>query len=392
MYSVVSFGIFDTRFDTKKFSVTKEHFYLRTEYGVKGKHHIYLSITGGGKRLRIKTDIWCLPKDWDELSQKIKGKENYHENLKIESIKSAITEIKTQYYINKEPLTPEILVKAYKGKFIRFKLIPFMEHFLEEESAKLAKGTVRRTKSVIEKIKSFDEDVTFMNVTPTWVDSFINFYSKNNKTTTINSNLSVLRKYINMAHRYNIRTGMHNQKIKVGSTLGNRTFLNVNELEKTVAYFYGDAIKPHHKIILGYFIFSCYTGMRFGDVMNLCNGSVQKNEIVFISKKTDKTQVIQLNERVKELLKHCPLLFTKRLTNEYVNRELKLIFAKIGLEKDISFHLSRHTFATLLIKNGSKIENVQSLLGHSKITDTMIYAKILQEEANKDVFLLDNLF
>ena len=70
------------------------------------------------------------------------------------------------------------------------------------------------------------------------------------------------------------------------------------------------------------------------------------------------------------------------------NKNLKMIGAKAGIEKHISFHSSRHTFATRALKKGMRIEYVSKLLGHTNLKTTQIYAKIVNEELDKamDVF------
>jgi site-specific recombinase XerD len=64
----------------------------------------------------------------------------------------------------------------------------------------------------------------------------------------------------------------------------------------------------------------------------------------------------------------------------------------LGINKKISFHVARHTFATLFLKMGGKIQNLQQLLGHSSISTTMIYSHIILADANEEVFLLDKIF
>jgi integrase/recombinase XerD len=72
----------------------------------------------------------------------------------------------------------------------------------------------------------------------------------------------------------------------------------------------------------------------------------------------------------------------------YTNKNLKLISGKAGLNKNISFHTSRHTFATRALTKGMSIDKVSKLMGHAAIRETQIYAKIVSEELDKamDVF------
>ena len=87
-----------------------------------------------------------------------------------------------------------------------------------------------------------------------------------------------------------------------------------------------------------------------------------------------------------------PNLFVKRVAEQTMNRTLKRIASSINNQKKVTFHTSRHTFATLYLIAGGKVENLMLLLGHKKLETTMIYVKIAAVDANKDVFKLDDLF
>ncbi len=72
----------------------------------------------------------------------------------------------------------------------------------------------------------------------------------------------------------------------------------------------------------------------------------------------------------------------------YTNKNLKFIAKKAGIEKPLSFHISRHTWATRALRKGISIDKVSKLMGHAQIRETQIYAKIVSEELDRamDVF------
>lgn len=67
----------------------------------------------------------------------------------------------------------------------------------------------------------------------------------------------------------------------------------------------------------------------------------------------------------------------------YINKNLKLITSKTDIEKKISFHISRHTWATRALRKGISIDKVSKLMGHSAIKETQVYAKIVNSELDK---------
>ena len=72
----------------------------------------------------------------------------------------------------------------------------------------------------------------------------------------------------------------------------------------------------------------------------------------------------------------------------YINKNLKFIAEKAGIDKKLSFHISRHTWATRALRKGISIDKVSKLMGHAQLRETQIYAKIVNEELDKamDVF------
>ena len=134
------------------------------------------------------------------------------------------------------------------------------------------------------------------------------------------------------------------------------------------------------------FIFSCFTGLSYIDIKTLkaseiCtsfDGNVPLLKIpLAILKKYDG----QLPKG--ELL---PVL-----SNQKLNSYLKEIADLCGINKNITFHMSRHTFATMCLNNGVKMENVSKMLGHTNVRTTQQYAKVLNAEVEKDFEMLERI-
>jgi len=84
-------------------------------------------------------------------------------------------------------------------------------------------------------------------------------------------------------------------------------------------------------------------------------------------------------------------IFNGNFTGEYINRELKFIAKACGITKNISFHVARHTFATNFLLSGGDVVQLQKLLGHSKITETMIYVHIVESITNEQIMSMDDI-
>lgn len=97
---------------------------------------------------------------------------------------------------------------------------------------------------------------------------------------------------------------------------------------------------------------------------------------------------MKLNRTAQTLIK-LPEVFAGEFTREHINRELKAIAWLLGINNRVYFHSSRHTFATNFLISGGNVVNLQRLLGHSKIEETMIYVHIVDSITDAQVDLLD---
>jgi integrase len=363
---------------------------------------LYLHITGDGKRERLLLDIQIEKKKWDAKKQRLnislgktesEIKQLSDLNLIIDNIDSKITNIKTVYRLSDLVLDPKKLKKELIEDLPRVNFCSFFLHSLKEEKEMLAPGTYRRFQSVLNKLKNYNEHIIFSDLTINWFENYRIYLSKlGNQKTTINSNIKVLKKMIRKAIKAGIKIPCDVSDIKAGTTSGTKTALEPSELKKLSDYYNSEFINKHHKLIVGYFLFSCLTGLRYADVMALEREKVLGDFIQFRAEKVDKLQTITLNNKAKEVINSNTKLFETKLTNEYINRELKKIMINLGVRKKITFHCSRHTFATSFLRAGGQVEDLQKLLGHSSVNQSMVYVHIVAAEANKKIFLLDTLW
>lgn len=387
--------LFDTLVDTKKIYVSMQtSFKLRSYTNSDGTSPVYLHITGDRKRERINLKINVIAKNWDAKKQKVNPKTPDSEdiNLLLDSVKAKITGIKTVYRLSERILTPEILRKELNDGMSRVLFCSFFKQALEEQKPQLSPGTFEKNLSVLNKLREYNEDLMFSQIDYAWFENFRNhFLKKGNKKTTVNTNIGVIKKFLKIAVKSGIKIRVVLDDIEVGSTNGNRTCLSTSELKKAANFFFSEFINPSHRLILGYFLFSCMTGLRISDIQKLDREGIYEDYISIIAKKTSKDQTISLNMNARKILNHEPLLFVKKISDQQINRELKKIMTFLGITKKVTFHVSRHTFATSFLRAGGAVEKLQKLLNHSSIKETMIYVHIQAAEANEQIFLLDNL-
>lgn len=150
-------------------------------------------------------------------------------------------------------------------------------------------------------------------------------------------------------------------------------------------------------------LFSCYTGLSYVDLMELrpqqiLTGIDKIKWIKTTRAKTDTPVNVPLLRPAQAILeKFISEDFNQRdtvfprVSNQEVNRSLKILAGICGIQKYLTFHLARHTFATTVtLMNGVPIETISKMLGHTKISTTMIYAKVTQTKIGMDMNLLQD--
>ncbi|RFZ85272.1 site-specific integrase [Mucilaginibacter terrenus] len=178
-----------------------------------------------------------------------------------------------------------------------------------------------------------------------------------------------------------------------------RPYLTENELhtiaEKTFS-------TERLSVVRDIFLFSCYTGLAYADVQKL-----KRTEIIIgfdgeewidtIRQKTDSTSKIPLlplaQAMIRKYVNHpvCQIKGTVLpiLSNQKMNAYLKEIADTCSIDKNLTFHIARHTFATTVtLSNGVPIESVSKMLGHQNLKQTQHYAKILDVKVSEDMMLL----
>lgn len=150
------------------------------------------------------------------------------------------------------------------------------------------------------------------------------------------------------------------------------------------------------------FVFSCYTGLAYADISTLTHDNIVKGIdgewwIKTFRTKTDTRTNIPLLPKAVEIMEkyqNHPYALAKNKvipmsSNQKMNAYLKELAIICGIEKNLTYHLARHTFATTVtLTNGVPIESVSQMLGHTNIKTTQIYAKVVERKVSDDMKLL----
>lgn len=263
----------------------------------------------------------------------------------------------------------------------------------------LGKPTVRLYRSVIRKLRRFaPEGLPFASITKEWLEEFDAWHlrqaqrssrAKDGFSVRVKA-LSTIRRFMKSAIRQGAYVGRSPfGDFKVPLPRKSIVWLTKEELQQVRRIYDGG----HWPAELRGFLFSCYTGLRFSDVVALEPAHVRDGRIRMTAHKNRvkcPTELdIPLTSMAAQLLK--PGFPVLALTDQHVNRVLKQVAAMAGIQKKLTFHVARHTFATLFLESGGAVEVLRELLGHSSLSITMIYVHVAGERKSSQMSLMERL-
>lgn len=136
--------------------------------------------------------------------------------------------------------------------------------------------------------------------------------------------------------------------------------------------------------------------MRISDLKKLTREQIFTGILEFIPVKTELSKPymhrVRVNNKALSIVEQVPDLFNKWIAEQNINEVIKRVTQKLNIKKEVSLHVGRHTFATNYLRAGGKVEQLQKLLNHTSIKETMIYVHMVEAEEDESIFLLDNLF
>lgn len=365
--------------------------FLRTDHLNKdGTHSVCIRLIAERRKKDVYLRIYVKPKDWSFVKNLVKKSDpnSIRKNKLIKRFKSKAENIVDEYFFNNERLAFDDFEKQLLNKeYSDTSFIEFVNDELSERD--YSAETMKTYLTQITKLQKFKKKLSFSDITLNFIEAYKKFMLNDlgNYINTVNKSLSMLKTFVNWGIEKKLIKDNPFNKVKISKGKGKREHLNIHELEKLEVLFAKYELSPGKKKVLRQFLFACYTGLRFTDLNNLKFKHFKKRlfngqQILFIEIKMHKTGLdvsIPVINKAKKLLpkKYADNQNVFQMnTNQNTNIHLKKIIKIAGIDKNITFHSSRHTLATNGLEMGIPIEVVSKILGHTEIKMTQIYAKV----------------
>lgn len=361
---------------------------LRKDYLKKsGKYPICLRITSGRIPKLFPLTIDCLDNDFDPVKQVVKrtDPDNFRKNALILKAKTKAGDIAYNYLLNDKNLPLDEFTRAYTNdNYGSVSFYEYIEYLIVKRDSELSPDTLDYYSKQLSKLKRFRPSLTFSEVNETFILDYKEYMIRNLKNTPItwNKGLEFIKRICNQAYKEGKLKDNPFKNLQINRLKGNYGHLTVDELKALDKLYQEKTLAANLQNVLRYFLFACFTAMRYRDVTDLrfVNLKYQADApyLDFVQHKTKKHTLIPLIDQAKELIPNKEFdqqRIFKVKTNQDTNRKLKEIMDKAKISKRITFHSARHTCSNALFLLDVPLDVRAQIIGDTKEVVSNHYTK-----------------
>lgn len=377
-----------------------------------GEYPIFVRITVSGQISEMNLGRSVAPDNWDQKRAMSKGRSrrDLELNKYIEVVKARFLEIHNMLVREGKMVNPKILRDHFLGTVEKPKMLCDVFREANEKRKEeldrgdIVKATYQRWTRCVDYLAEFlkltqnVEDIPIGDVTSGTIDDFEHFL-RMRKGCANNAAVRYVRCIKNvmqyaLAHKWISHDPFIGKKYQRTHT--ERQHLNEAELKAVMEL----DLKDLHRleVVRDTFVFCCFTGLAFCDIKSLKRSDITTDAEgnAWIRKAREKTgemsiiPMLAVPRKIAEKYAEHPTVLQKDvvlpvITNQKMNAYLKEIADLARIDKHLTTHLARHTFASLSLSNHVPIESISKMLGHADIRTTQIYAKTQDKTIYEDM-------
>jgi site-specific recombinase XerD len=284
-----------------------------------------------------------------------------------------MNDIFVRYRLQNIDMTADLLKNEWLNPSRRIDFYAFAEEAIKERKKEMMPQTTKNHNTNIAKMKEFKSSLSFSEITPDFIDKYRRHLKvkKGNDINTVHTSLKIMKAHLNIAIKKGVIKKNPFDEVKLLTAAPDRVYLTRNELNTMWNAYTAKSMTDDKIRTLRHFLFMCYTGIRISDLKSMLKDEVHESRLTFQAEKTKNIKKkyirIPLNSYALRLIKdensQTDKLFNT-ISEQKLNKYIKNIAAKLGINKPLSNHSARHTFATLYLEMTNDLAGLQKLLGH----------------------------
>lgn len=388
-------------------------FFTRKSRSITNQVAIYVRITVKGERSEVSLKRQVLYKEWDTAKNRGRGSSSKIRilNSYLDQVYNKLLDCHKQFLEEDKIVSSNAIKARYLGKDDNHKTLKELIAYHNTTMLTVLKyGTMKNYYTTEKYLNNYLKrklkinDIYLKQFNYRFIIDFEQYLRtyKNSKRQLMLSNNGVMKhlerfkKMINLAVKleWMLKNPFNQFQLKFDKY--DRQYLSERELELIENTYYSN---ERLEKVKDCFIFSCYTGLSYIDVKELTLNQITKgidnNYWIFTKReKTNETVKVPILHKAQEIINkyknnlkgNISKALLPLCSNQKTNSYLKEIAKDCGIHKNITFHVARHTFATtVMLSNGVPIETVSKLLGHTKLSTTQIYARVVESKISEDI-------
>lgn len=360
---------------------------------------VWISFYVQRQKVNFSTKVAVEVKHWNEKKNMVTAgdKQAADKNLIIETILARINNVFVKYRLRDKKLSRDLFIREYNRPSDYATFFEFVQDYMKKISHRTEQTTLNTHLSVIRKLKEFNANLIFDDITPNWLDLYFAYLRKNldNNPNTAYKNMAILKKYVLAAYKAGYMTENPFEEWSIKKITSTCTYLNEQELATLVSLYNSGELEYKLHKTLEFFLFMCFSSLHIGDAKKLQLEQFTADHFTYFRMKlrNSKPEPIQIpiSEPLQNLLskivgtrKKGPL-FEVIQADQTMNRYLKDIANIAGIDKPITHKVGRHTFATIFLRHTKDLAALKELLGHSDMKETLVYAHVMDESKREGV-------
>lgn len=389
----------------------KVAFYLkRNETNTEGRCPVMGRLTIGRSESVFSAKMLAPCSLWTSGRAKGKSAEAVEINRRLDELRASAISIYREQSVVRERVTAEevkclLLGMAFGQETLLGYFRSFIEHFEKRVGVNRVAKSVHTYRCAYEHVERFLlkrfrlSDIPFSALDRSFIDKF-DLYLRTERQlapNTIVLYMSRLHTVINKAIAAGIITADPFAGYEPPRPERKRRYLTKEELKRLMTT---PLPSPRLYLVRDLFLFSCYTGISYGDMCRLTAANLETSEdgATWIKATREKTNVefeipllelpLHIIDKYRNTTSDGKLL--PMYGNSELNKGLKLLAAACSIDRKLTFHMARHTYATeITLSHGVPMETVSRMLGHSRVDTTQIYAQVTDNKIETDTQSLD---
>ena len=359
------------------------NFELRDREDSKGMRQVRIIIQDKGKRIYMPIALKVLSSQWDAKEQKVKS--NHPQAVTINNVlKLKMADL--QASMATESLHGNMSLEKIAGRKVsKTSFRDFAGACLAKWEKKKSYNSIRAYSSMLKQVIRFDKNITVEDITPDWLAKYETF----NRGECGEGGTLKRIAFISVILKEAIRSGLierdpfliYKKPPKKNPPKVWLTMKEIGAIEKVARENGSEVVRN----TAWWFLLACYTGLRYSDIEKFNSKKmVQDGRLILYTQKTGEIVSMKLTPKIKDLIKvaekNGPIY-----SNQKANQYLKAVAHLAKIDKLLTFHTARHSFAVNCANLGISQEVAAKLLGHSDLKTTAIYYKIVNKRVDAEM-------